>query len=246
MQLLQVGVHEGVSGVNLRRNEAAEEALPPRVCLLVGDNCLLVGLATGDRLDQLVAVGGVDLHIRVGAVVELPSVLKRGPVDRGAVVVVSLIHDGVGDHGLAVHNLILHLAEVGRVRVVGTVTVEKRELRVVLVPNVARVAVHVCVENVLLLSHLGDGHGQLAAVLDLVALQRVVVTSSLDLKATGGLASGLCSLARLSGGGAGAGGLRAVTCTCGESQGNGGQAGDCGDANAVLHVTGHPFGRKQN
>ena len=156
VDLLEVGVHEGVGVLDLRRHQGVEETLPPRVRLFEGDHGLLVVVAALDGLDQLVAVGGVDLDIRVGAVVELEGVLVCRPVDRGAVVVLGLRVDGVGDHGLAVDDLVLHVRQVRRVRVVRAVAVEQRELRVVL--------------------------GQFAAVLDLVPLHRVVVASGLDLE----------------------------------------------------------------
>ena len=237
VDLLEVGVHEGVGVLDLRRHQGVEETLPPRVRLFEGDHGLLVVITALHGLDQLVAVGGVDLDIRVGAVVELEGVLVGRPVDRGAVVVLGLRVDGVGDHGLAVDDLVLHVRQVRRVRVVRAVAVEQRELRVVLGPQGAGVQVHVRVEHVLLLGDLGDGEGQFAAVLDLVPLHRVVVASGLDLELVA-VVGGVVGL--------GVGGLLVTACgralgvvvrgAGGENERDGREASESRDAEAFAHV----------
>ena len=227
MDLTEVGFVELLGGVNLRREQDVEQTLPPGVCLLEGDDGLLVVLTWLDGLDELVAIGGGDVSLLVLTVVELPGVLEGLPVNRGAVVVLGLLVDGVGDDGLAVLLLVLDVRDVVIVDVELAGSVEKTDLRVVELPDVAGVAGTVGLEGVLLLGDLGDGQAQLAALLELGAVLGVVGSVQLDVQLLAG-----CGVAGVLGaiGAAGA----AVGGAAGENEGRGGD--HCEGGPAELHV----------
>ncbi len=183
-QLAQVCLVELLGGVDLRRKQEVEQALPPWVCMLVGDHSLLVGLALGHRLDEIVTFDAGDIEGLILAVVVLPGVLEGLPVNRRAIVVLGLVVDGVGDDGLAV---LLLFFDVGDVVVVGvelTGAVEKPDLRVVVLPHVAGIPGAVSVEWVFLLGNLIQCQAKFAAFLQLGAVLWIVGTVELDVDAS--------------------------------------------------------------
>ena len=82
---------------DVRRNDAAEQAPPVGELLLEDDRDGLVAVRAGDRLDVLVAGGGGDVELLVGAVLRLPHQRKVLDVDGHAVGPLRLRLDLVGD-----------------------------------------------------------------------------------------------------------------------------------------------------
>lgn len=93
-------------------------------------------------------------------------------------------------------------------------------------------------EHVLLLSNFGNRESELAAILDLVALERVVVTGSVDFELLARVVSFLGVRGVLSG--LVCGGLfgSAIRGAGGEDEGQGGESGESGDTEAVCSWSG--------
>ena len=149
---------------------------PPRINLLVGNHSLLRGVAFFHRLDKVIAIGCCRLELRVFPAHCLPDRFKGTPVDRGTVVERCFISEVIGHHRFAINLFTADRIKVIRVEFHLALVVHDRQLRVIPIPHRRSIRDHVGVQRILLFRKFPQWQTQFAAILQLVAVNRVVIT----------------------------------------------------------------------
>ena len=184
VRILQIALVERLGVRHRRVQRHRKQGLPPRVRLLKRHHHLLIGLAGGHTLNQVVTIRGINAHIRVLPITHLPRVLKHVPVESRAIIKYRIRVQVIGDHGFPVDLFGAHIGQIRRIRVWRPVAVGEHQLRVIPVPQGVRIHHRIAVRRIRLLRHLTNRQRQLATILDLVTLQRVIVAGKLNFHAT--------------------------------------------------------------
>ena len=183
VRILQIALIKRLRIRHPRMHQNGKQCRPPRVGLLKRHHHLLVRLAGGNALNEIITIRGIHHDVFILTIAQLPRVLKHPPIQWRAIIIGGIRVDVVSNYRFPIHHLILNIGQICWIRMPRPIPIKQHQLRVIPIPQVRRIHHRITMRRVRLLRYRTHRQIQLPAIPNLVALQRVIVPRGFNLHA---------------------------------------------------------------